>query len=66
MQDRELADQQVSHLNEALARKVEELEKKNTELGIMLKGFVNRETRMVELKERVRQLEGKLKSENAA
>jgi polyhydroxyalkanoate synthesis regulator phasin len=66
IQERELADQQVSRLNEALARKVEELEKKNHELGIMLKGFVNRELRIGELKERIRQLENKLKSGNAA
>ena len=37
-----------------------DLEKKNAELEEMLKGFVNREKRMVELKQQIRQLEEKL------
>lgn len=37
-------------------------EKKNSELETLLKGFVNREIRMVELKEKIRELEDKLNS----
>lgn len=60
MKDREQAELQLTRLNDALARKVEELEKRNAELGTMLKGTVNRELRMEELKKRIRQLESKL------
>jgi len=59
--ERKKAQDELNELNEELEMRVkqrtEEIEKKNTELEKMLKSFVGRELRMVELKERIRKLE---------
>lgn len=47
-------------LNEKVKERTNELEKKNTELSRMNKLFVGREIRMVELKQRIAELEAKL------
>lgn len=50
IRDREQVEEELRTLNEELERKVEELE-------TMLKGFINRELRITELKEKVKELE---------
>ncbi len=58
---RKLAEEALRKLNEELELRVKqrtaELEEKNTELARMNRIFVGRELRMVELKERIRELE---------
>jgi PAS domain S-box-containing protein len=46
------------NLEELVKMRTAELEKKNADLERMNKGFVNRELRMVELKKRIKELEG--------
>lgn len=59
------AQEDLSKINEELEQRVSErtaeLEKKNAELGKMNKLFVGRELRMIELKERIKELEKKVK-----
>lgn len=59
--ERKRAEQAVIELNEALEHRVQErtteLERRNHELEQMNKAFVGRELRMVELKERIKELE---------
>jgi len=61
--ERERAEQELNRLNEELEQRVKErtleLEKSNAELYRMNRLFVGRELRMVELKERIRDLEKK-------
>ena len=58
---RALAEEELNRLNEELEQRVrehtKELERRNYELEQMNKAFVGRELRMVELKERIRELE---------
>lgn len=49
-------------IEERMRERSVELEKKNAELETMLKGFVNRESRMVEMKKKIDQLEQRLAS----
>ncbi len=66
----EQASQQVERLiqniierekvEERMRERTAELEKKNAELKVMLTGFVNQETRMLKLKQKIRQLEEQL------
>lgn len=62
IEKRKLAQDELEKLNESLEQRVKqrtaELEKKNAELERMNKLFVNRELRMIELKKRIRELEG--------
>jgi PAS domain S-box-containing protein len=57
-----LAEEKIRKLNEELEQRVQErtteLEEKNAELHKMNRLFVGRELRMVELKERIKELEG--------
>jgi PAS domain S-box-containing protein len=59
--ERKRAEQELRRLNEELEQRVRErtreLERRNYELEQMNKAFVGRELRMVELKERIRELE---------
>jgi len=59
---------QINRLNEELEQRViertKELEEKNTELNRMNRLFVGRELRMVELKDKIKELEIKLKELN--
>ncbi len=59
--ERKRAEQELNLLNAELEQRVrertQELERRNQELEQMLKAFVGRELKMVELKERVRELE---------
>jgi PAS domain S-box-containing protein len=59
--DRKRAEQALNRLNEELEQRVKqrttELEEKNRELDRINKLFVGRELRMIELKERIRELE---------
>lgn len=59
---RQMAQEAVEKLNKELEQRVRErtteLEEKNAELQKTLQTFVGRELRMVELKERIRELEG--------
>ncbi len=61
---RKLAEEKIKKLNEELEQKViertKELEAKNTELDRFNKLFVGRELRMVELKDKIRELENRL------
>jgi PAS domain S-box-containing protein len=64
IEERRTAQEQLERVNESLEQRVQErtieLEVKNRELERFNKIFVNRELRMIELKERIRKLEGKL------
>ncbi len=59
--ERKKAEEEVLRLNAELEQRVRErtseLERRNHELEVMNKSFVGRELRMVELKERIRELE---------
>jgi hypothetical protein len=59
--ERKRAEEELNRLNEELEQRVKErtreLERRNYELEQMNKAFVGRELRMVELKERIRELE---------
>ena len=61
--ERKQIEEDIRQLNEELEKRVKErtteLEEKNIELARMNRIFVGRELRMVELKERIRDLEGK-------
>lgn len=63
--ERKLIQEEIRKLNEELEQRVkertQELEDKNSELNRMNRLFVGRELRMVELKEKIRELESKLK-----
>ncbi len=63
IEKRQKTQDELERLNESLEQSVRErtieLEEKNTELHKMNRIFVGRELRMVELKERIRELEGK-------
>jgi PAS domain-containing protein len=65
--ERKLAEQKLQNLNEELELRVRErtaeLEGKNAELERTNRLFVGRELRMVELKERIRELEGNTANE---
>ena len=65
--DRKLAEKKIIELNEDLESKViertKELEQKNTELARMNKLFVGRELRMIEIKNRNKELEELMKSQ---
>jgi len=62
IEKRQQAQEELEQLNESLEERVRErtteLEEKNAELHKMNRLFVGRELRMVELKERIRELEG--------
>ncbi len=59
--ERKQAEQEIHKLNAELEQRIKErtkeLERRNYELEQMLKAFVDRELKMVELKERIRELE---------
>jgi putative two-component system response regulator len=61
--ERKLVEDELCTLNEELEERVQrrtrELERRNHELEQMNKAFVGRELKMVELKKRIRELEGK-------
>ncbi|MDD5106436.1 MAG: PAS domain S-box protein [Desulfuromonadaceae bacterium] len=63
IEKRQKAQDELEQLNETLEQRIQErtaeLEAKNADLQKMNKLFVGRELRMVELKERIRELEGK-------
>jgi len=65
--ERRRAEEEIRKLNEELEQRVrertKELERRNYELEQMNKAFVGRELKMVELKERIKELEAKIKSE---
>ena len=65
--ERKQAEEKIRKLNEELERRVQErtaeLEEKNAELESVNKLFVGRELRMIELKEKIRELENKLNPE---
>jgi C4-dicarboxylate-specific signal transduction histidine kinase len=60
--ERKLAEEELRRLKDELEQRVQdrttELKEKNAELEKMNKLFVGRELRMVQLKERIRELEG--------
>lgn len=64
--ERKLAEEELRHLKDELELRVRErtaeLNEKNSELERMNKLFVGRELKMVELKERIRELEREVKS----
>lgn len=64
IEERKHAQEELNKLNALLEQRVRErtaeLEKKNADLQIMLKTFVGRELRMVELKEQIAKLEKEL------
>lgn len=68
--DRQRAEEELQKLNETLDQRVrsrtEELERKNAELARFNKLFVDREFRIKELKDRVKELETKLTVEDNA
>ncbi|MBI5404255.1 MAG: PAS domain S-box protein [Ignavibacteriae bacterium] len=63
--DRKLIQEEIKKLNEELEQRVkertQEIEVKNAELSRMNRLFVGRELRMIELKNRIKELENKLK-----
>lgn len=66
LRERQRAEEKILRLNEELEQRVrertQELEQKNYELGQMNKVFVGRELRMIELKEKIKELEEKTKN----